>query len=98
MIDFNKERDVSSAINDFINWFYREDPEDSLVYFYKVIGTVVDECVKGTRDIKDARKIILREFNNKELADIVEDLIYAMKDSIDEGLNVFWAKVESDFH
>lgn len=98
MVYFNDEDDVAHAVNAFRNWFDREDPDDTLGHYYDVMCKVVDECVKGKREVRDARKVILKEFESKELADIVEDLIYAMKDALDEGLTVFWAKVESDFN
>lgn len=94
MADFSRDSKVSHAINDFLNWFYREDSDYTVRWIYDVMSEAVDGAVKGEIDIKHAKRMIIKELESEELAEIAEDLIIALKDSVTKGLDDMWNEIE----
>lgn len=98
MVNFGEESDVSHALNDFLNWFYREDSEYTVRWIYDVMSEAVDGAVKGEIDIKHAKRMIEKELESKELAEIAEDLILALRKSVTRGLDDMWNEIEVNHH
>ena len=96
MADFSHDSEVSHAINEFLNWFYREESDYTVRWIYDVLSEAVDGAVKGEIDIKHAKRMIIKELESKELADIAENLILALKDSVTKGLDDMWNEIEME--